>query len=227
MKLPPRLQTDRPPAAFAHVTHGFRYVRATMPVRDLLLMVGLVSFAGMPYSTLMPIFAEEILHGGARGLGLLMASAGVGSLCGALMLASRSTVRGLGRVVGASALVFGLALMLFAMSRVYWLSAVLLFVVGMSMITQAASTNTLIQSMVPDSVRGRVMAIYAMSFMGMAPIGALVEGWVAERIGAPYTVMIGGCVCVAGAIVFNIRLPGLRAHARQLIDAQHVATAGD
>jgi MFS family permease len=121
MKLPPRLQTDRPPAAFAHVTHGFRYVRATTPVRDLLLMVGLVSFAGMPYSTLMPIFAEEILHGGARGLGLLMASAGVGSLCGALMLASRSTVRGLGRVVGASALVFGLALMLFAMSRVYWL----------------------------------------------------------------------------------------------------------
>ncbi len=110
MKLPPRLQTDRPPAAFAHVTHGFRYVRATMPVRDLLLMVGLVSFAGMPYSTLMPIFAQDILHGGARGLGLLMASAGVGSLCGALALASRSTVRGLGRVVGASALVFGLAL---------------------------------------------------------------------------------------------------------------------
>src|SRR5262249_52745744 len=165
----------------------------TRPVRDLLLMVALVSFAGMPYSTLMPIFADEILHGGARGLSLLMASAGVGSLCGALTLASRSTIRGLGRVVGASALIFGLALTLFAMSRVYWLSAVLLFVVGMSMITQAASTNTLIQSMVPDSVRGRVMAIYAMSFMGMAPIGALVEGWIAERIGAPYTVMIGGC----------------------------------
>jgi MFS family permease len=112
------------------------------------------------------------------------------------------------------------------MSRVYWLSAALLFVVGMSMITQAASTNTLIQSMVPDSVRGRVMAIYAMSFMGMAPIGALVEGWIAEHIGAPYTVMIGGCVCVAGAIVFNVRLPRLRAMARQLIDAQHVEAGG-
>jgi MFS family permease len=227
MKLPPRLQTSRPPAALAHATHGFRYVRATTPVRGLLLMVALVSFAGMPYSTLMPIFAQDILHGGARGLGLLMASAGVGSLCGALALASRSTVRGLGRVVGASALVFGLALSLFAMSRVYWLSAALLFVVGMSMITQAASTNTLIQSMVPDSVRGRVMAIYAMSFMGMAPIGALVEGWIAERIGAPYTVMIGGCVCVAGAIVFNVRLPRLRAMARQLIEARHVEAAGD
>jgi MFS family permease len=227
MKLPPRLSTGRPPtAALAHATHGFRYVRQTMPVRDLLLMVALISFAGMPYSTLMPIFAEEILHGGARGLGLLMASAGVGSLCGALTLASRSTVRGLGRVVGASALVFGVALTLFAMSRVYWLSAVLLFVVGMSMITQAASTNTLIQSMVPDSVRGRVMAIYAMSFMGMAPIGALMEGWIAEHIGAPYTVMIGGVVCVAGAIVFNVRLPKLRAMARQLIDAQHVEAGG-
>ena len=129
-------------------------------------------------------------------------------------------------MVGASGLVFGVALTLFAMSRVYWLSAVLLFVVGMSMITQAASTNTLIQSMVPDSVRGRVMAIYAMSFMGMAPIGALIEGWIAEHIGAPYTVMIGGVVCVAGAIVFNVRLPRLRAMARQLIDAQHVEAGG-
>jgi len=227
MKLPPRLQTDRPPAPLSHATHGFRFVRQTMPVRDLLLMVALVSFAGMPYATLMPIFAEEILHGGPKGLGWLMASAGVGSLCGALILASRSTVRGLGRIVGASALVFGISLTLFAMSRTFWLSAILLFIVGLSMITQAASTNTLIQSMVPDSMRGRVMAIYAMSFMGMAPIGALVEGWIAERIGAPYTVMIGGVVCVAGAIAFNIRLPGLRAHARQLIDAQHLSATGD
>ena len=107
-----------------------------------------------------------------------------------------------------------------------WLSAALLFVVGMSMITQAASTNTLIQSMVPDSMRGRVMAIYAMSFMGMAPIGALVGGWIAEHIGAPHTVMIGGSVCVAGAIVFKIRLPKLRALARQLIDAQRVEVRG-
>jgi MFS family permease len=227
MTLPPRLETNRPHAALSHAAHGFHYVRMTMPVRDLLLMVAVVSFAGMPYSTLMPIFAQEILHGGARGLGLLMASAGVGSLCGALALASRSTIRGLGRVVGASALTFGLALALFAMSRVYWLSAALLFVVGMSMITQAASTNTLIQSMVPDAVRGRVMAIYAMSFMGMSPIGALAGGWIAERIGAPRTVMIGGAVCMAGAVVFNIRLPKLRAMARQLIDAQRVPASAD
>ena len=224
MKLPPRMKTDHPKAALAGITQGFRYVTRTMPVRDLLLMVALVSFAGMPYATLMPIFADEILHGGARGLGLLMACAGVGSLCGALTLASRSSIRGLGRIVAVSALVFGVSLTIFAMSRSFWLSAAILLVVGMSMITQAASTNTLIQSMVPDHMRGRVMAIYAMSFMGMSPIGALVEGWIAERIGAPHTVMIGGAICIAGAIVFNVRLPKLRAMARQLIDAQRVQT---
>jgi MFS family permease len=222
MRLPPRLQFEHPARALAGVTQGYRYVMNTMPVRDLLLMVGLLSFAGQPFSTLMPIFAEDILHGGARGLGLLMASAGVGSLAGALTLASRSTIRGLGRIVAASGLIFGIGLTIFALSRLFWLSAAVLLVVGMSMITQAASTNTLIQSMVPNAMRGRVMAIYAMMFMGMMPLGALVEGWIAERIGAPYTVMGGGLVCVAGAIVFNIRLPTLRVMARQLIDAQHV-----
>jgi MFS family permease len=226
MKLPARDTTPRPPAALADTVEGFRFILRTTPVRDLLLMVGLISFAGMPYSVLMPIFADSILHGGPRGLGLLMAAAGLGSLCAALTLASRSTVRGLGRFVAISGLMFGIALTMFALSRVYWLSAALLMVVGMSLITQAASTNTLIQSMVPDRLRGRVMAVYAMMFMGMSPMGALVEGALAQRIGAPYTVVIGGCVCIAGAVVFNIRLPALRAGARQLIDAQQLATSG-
>jgi len=222
MQLPRRMQAEHPAKALAGVTQGFRYVRRTMAVRDLLLMVALISFAGQPFATLMPIFAEDILHGGARGLGLLMASAGVGSLAGALILASRSTIRGLGRIVAASALTFGVALSLFALSKHFWISAILLAVVGMSMITQAASTNTLIQSMVPDAMRGRVMALYVISFMGMMPLGALVEGWIAERIGAPLTVMGGGLVCIAGAIVFNVRLPKLRVMARELIDAQRV-----
>jgi MFS family permease len=224
MELPAREKPVHPPASFAHTVEGFRFIRRTTPIRDLLLLVGLVSFAGMSYSVLMPIFADSILRGGPKGLGLLMASAGLGSLCGALTIASRSSVRGLGRVVAVSALVFGVSLAMFAMSRVFWLSAVLLLAVGMSMITQAASTNTLIQSMVPDALRGRVMAVYAMMFMGMSPIGALVQGALAERIGAPYTLVIGGCLCVAGAIVFNVRLPGLRVVARQLlIDAQRVS----
>jgi MFS family permease len=223
MKLPARPKILHTHPALTATIEGFRFILRSPPVRDLLLMVGLVSFAGMPFTVLMPIFADSILHGGPKGLGLLMASAGFGSLCGALILASRSTIRGLGRIVAASALIFGVALTLFALSRVFWLSAVLLLAVGMSMITQAASSNTLIQSMVPDALRGRVMAVYAMMFMGMSPIGALVEGALAERIGAPYTVVIGGCVCIAGAIVFNVRLPGLRVHARQLIDAQRLA----
>ena len=123
-------------------------------------------------------------------------------------------------------MVFGIALTLFALSTHFWLSAILLAAVGMSMITQAASTNTLIQSMVPDAMRGRVMALYVISFMGMLPIGSLVEGWIAERIGAPLTVMGGGLMCIAGAIIFNVRLPKLRVLARQLIDAQHVGTSG-
>jgi MFS family permease len=228
MKLPARDKQIHPPPALTDTVEGFRFVRRSPPVRDLLLLVGLVSFAGMSYSVLMPIFADSILHGGPEGLGLLMASAGFGSLCGALSIASRSSTRGLGRVVALSALTFGVGLMVFALSRAFWLSAALLFVVGMSMITQAASTNTLIQSMVPDALRGRVMAVYAMMFMGMSPIGALLQGALAERIGAPYTVVIGGFICVAGAIVFNIRLPALRIVARQLIDAQRVAPgAGD
>ena len=227
MKLPARDTAARAPARLADTIEGFRYVRRTTPIRDLLLLVGLVSFAGLSYAVLMPIFADSILHGGPKGLGLLMASAGLGSLCGALTIASRSSVRGLGRIVAVSALTFGVSLTLFALSRVFWLSAALLLVVGMSMITQAASTNTLIQSMVPDALRGRVMALYAMMFMGMSPIGALVQGALAERIGAPYTVVIGGCICVAGAIVFNVRLPALRAGARQLIDAQRMATTAE
>jgi MFS family permease len=228
MKMPARGKAMHPPPALAATVEGFRFVRRSPPIRDLLLLVGLVSFAGMSYSVLMPIFADSILHGGPKGLGLLMASAGFGSLCGALSIASRSSTRGLGRVVALSAMTFGVGLMVFALSRAFWLSAALLFVVGMSMITQAASTNTLIQSMVPDALRGRVMAVYAMMFMGMSPIGALLQGALAERIGAPYTLVIGGCICVAGAIVFNIRLPALRIVARQLIDAQRVpAGAGD
>jgi MFS family permease len=224
MQLPRRMQAEHPAKALAGFTQGFRYVRHTTPVRDLMLMVALISFAGQPFATLMPIFAEDVLHGGARGLGLLVASAGLGSFAGAALLASRSTIRGLGRIVGVSAVVFGIALTLFALSTHFWLSAILLAAVGMSMITQAASTNTLIQSMVPDAMRGRVMALYVISFMGMLPIGSLVEGWIAQRIGAPLTVMGGGLVCIAGALVFNLRLPKLRVLARQLIDAQRVET---
>jgi MFS family permease len=223
MKLPHRHRQPTETGALRDAIAGFHFVTRTAPVRALLLLVGVVSFAGMPYAVLMPVFAATILHGGARGLGLLMGASGLGALGGALTLASRSGVRGLGRWVATSASGFGIALILFSVSRTFWLSVVLLVPVGASMMGQMASSNTLIQAMVPDALRGRVMAVYSMMFMGMAPFGALFAGSLAEHLGAPRTVALGGLVCVAASLIFTLRLPSLRGEARQLIVAQGLA----
>jgi MFS family permease len=224
------MRIDRPPmtrprkgSAWHDAVEGFTFVGRTTPVRALLLLLGAVSFAGMPYAVLMPVFAESILGGGARELGVLMGCSGAGALAGALTLATRQGVRGLGRWVVVAATAFGISLMLFSLSRTFWLSALLLVPVGASMMVQMAASNTLIQSMSPDQLRGRVMAVYSMMFMGMAPFGALWAGWVAERIGAPRTVAIGGAICLGAAAIFGIRLPSLRGEARQLIVAQGLA----
>jgi MFS family permease len=218
----PRRDATRRPV-LTETVDGMRFVIQTAPVRALLLLLGVVSFAGMPYAVLMPVFAESILHGGPKGLGLLMGASGLGALGGALSLASRSGVRGLGRWVAVSATTFGVALIAFSLSRVFWLSAALLVPVGASLMVQMASSNTLIQAMVPDALRGRVMAVYSMMFMGMAPFGALWAGTVAERIGAPETMALGGVVGIAAAAVFGARLPALRGEARALIVAQGLA----
>jgi MFS family permease len=215
-------QKSRPVShsALRDTVEGFRFVARTAPVRALLVLVAVVSLAGVPYSVLMPIFADSILHGGARGLGILMAASGLGAVGGALSLAGRRGVRGLGAWVGWAAASFGLSLALFSLSRTFWLSAALLIPVGYSLMVQMAASNTLIQSMVPDGLRGRVMSVYSMMFLGMAPFGGLVAGYFAERLGAPVTVAFGGGVCALAAIVFKARLPGLRQEARALIDAQ-------
>jgi MFS family permease len=202
------------------VLEGFRHVRRTAPIRALLLLVGLVSLVGMPYTVLMPIFADKIFQGGAQGLGILMGATGVGALMGALTLASRKGVRGLGTVVALSAAGFGASLVVFSFSRSFRLSAVVLVAVGFCMMLQMACTNTLLQAMIPDRMRGRVMALYSMMFMGMAPFGALFAGVAAEHLGAPVTVAVGGAGCVVGAGLFARLLPGLRVEARRLIVAQ-------
>ncbi len=166
----------------SRIVEGFTFVCRTPPIRALLLLLGLVSLAGMPYAVLMPIFADQILHSGSRGLGLLMGASGLGALLGALALASRQQVRGLGRWVTGGAAGFGLSLIFFAMSRHFWLSAAVLVLVGFAMIVETAASNTLIQAMVPDELRGRVMAVYSMMFMGMAPFGALLSGILAGRL---------------------------------------------
>jgi MFS family permease len=208
--------------AFERVRAGFGFVARTGPVRALMLLLGLVSLAGMPYAVLMPIFADRILGGGADSLGILMGASGLGALMGAVALAARKSLRGLGRWVAFGSASFGVSIILFSLSRSFWLSALLLVPAGCSMIVQMASSNTLIQSMVPDELRGRVMSVYSMMFMGMAPVGALLAGTLAERLGAPLTVSLGGATCLVGAAIFWSRLPRHRGEAERLIVAQQM-----
>ncbi|MGA7614983.1 MAG: MFS transporter [Thermoanaerobaculia bacterium] len=206
-----------------NIVEGFRFSIRARPIRALLILLGAISFLGMPYAVLMPVFADKILHGGAKALGVLMGASGVGALLGSLSLASKSGVRGLGRWVGLSATGFGLSLVAFSLSRSYWLSIVLLMPVGFTMMVEMAASNTLIQAMVPDELRGRVMALYSMMFIGMAPFGSLVAGALADRIGAPGAVASGGLVCIVAGIAFGFRLPLLRGEARELIVAHTLA----
>jgi len=204
----------------AHVIEGFRFIQQTAPIRAILLLVGLVSLVAMPYTVLMPVFADKILHGGARGLGILMGAIGVGAMLGALTLASKRGVRGLGRWIALACAGFGASLILFSLSRYLWLSAALLLPVGFCMMLQMASSNTLIQAMVPDELRGRVMAAYSMIFIGMAPLGALFGGALADRLGAPITVGMGAIASLGGAAIFWSRLPQIRVEGRRLLSAQ-------
>jgi MFS family permease len=221
----PRAPAARPASVVEHVMEGFRFVSRSRPIVALLLLLGLISLMGMPYSVLMPIIADQTFHSGARGLGILMGSAGVGALLGALSLASRVGLQGYGRTIALAAIGFGLSLMAFSLARTLWLGVALLLPVGFAMMTQMAASNTLIQSMIPNHLRGRVMAVYSMMFMGMAPIGALLAGLLAGWLGATTTVAAGGAFCLLGGLVFLQRLPRLRGEARQLILAQQVMPA--
>ncbi len=220
MRLPTQVSHLPTGSVLEHMVEGFQFARRTAPVRSLLLLVGMVSLVAMPYTVLMPIFAASILQGGPRGLGLLMGATGIGALLGSLTLASKRDVRGLGRWVWVAAVAFGSSLIAFAISRSFWISFALLVPVGFGMMVQMGAVNTLLQVMTPDRLRGRVMALYSMMFIGMAPIGALLGGAIASKIGAPWTVAIGGASCLAGGIVFARRLPAMRGEARELIQAQ-------
>jgi MFS family permease len=223
MRLVERRRVSAGVSAWESIVEGFVYSWRTAPVRALLLLLGLVSLMGMPYAVLMPIFADQILGGGANSYGLLMSASGIGALAGAASLTVRRTVSGLGRWVAYSAIGFGVSLIAFSFSRSLWLSTALLVPAGFCMMLEMAASNTLIQSMIPDRLRGRVMAVYSMMFMGMAPMGALMAGALAAPLGAPITVALGGAACIAGGIVFGARLPTLRGPARELIVAQQLS----
>jgi MFS family permease len=190
---------------------GFRYVWNFAPVRSGLLLVALVSTLGMPYQVLMPVIASDVLGGGANTLGILMTATGLGALIGSTYLASRHTVVGLGRRIAQAAMLFGVALVAFSASRHLWLSLALLPFSGAGFIVALAATNTVVQTVVPEGLRGRVMSFYTVAFLGTAPIGSLLAGLAAEQIGAPATIAIGGAACFIGGAWFYTTLPRLRA----------------
>jgi predicted MFS family arabinose efflux permease len=199
---------------------GLRYIRGSLPIRTALILLAIVSMMSMPYTVLMPAIATQTLHGGAHTLGFLMTASGVGALVGALYLASRLSVIGLEDVSAAATVCFGLGLIGFALSRQLWLSLAILPIVGAGFMVQMASINTIIQTLVEERLRGRVMAFYVMAFLGTAPIGSLLAGIVAARIGSEYTILFGGSVSVVTGLWFASRLPKLRA-VMHPIYAQH------
>jgi MFS family permease len=200
----------KPARVMAHLNEGWLYVVHSVPIRSILLNLSIVSLFGMPYSVLMPIFASKVLGGGAHTLGFLMAATGVGALAGAMTLAARRNVVGLGRRIVITTSLFGVSLVVFSLSRSLWLSLLTLPVVGFGMIQQMAASNTILQTIVDDEKRGRVMAFYSMAFQGMAPFGSLLAGSVAARFGAPVTVTVSGVACVLGSAWFASRLREIR-----------------
>jgi MFS family permease len=198
------------PRVLDQIAEGWRYVIASSPIRSVLILLVLVSLVGMPYTVLMPVFARSILHGDAHTLGFLMGAAGFGALIGAVALAMRQSVLGLGRVIVWSATSFGAGLIGLGFSRSVWLSLAAVTVAGFGMMRNMASCNTILQTIVDEDKRGRVMAYYSMAFQGIAPFGSLIAGAVAARVGAASTIVGGGVLCILGAAWFASRLPGIR-----------------
>ena len=212
-----RVESANPHAGIIeHLLEGWRYVFGFRPIRSLMLQLAWLCLVAMPFSVLMPVFADEILGGGAGTLGSLMAASGLGALSGALWLTTRKSVVGLGRVIIFNTVVFGCGLIGFALSRSLPLSLLSMMVTGFGMMVQMASTNTVIQTIVDEEKRGRVMSFYTMAFFGTVPIGSLLAGVAAAQIGVPTTILVGGITVVAGGLLFLRALPELRRATRPI-----------
>ena len=203
-------------STFTDMKEGWTYVSTFLPIRTILFLFAVTSLMGMPYVVLMPIFAAQVLHGGPHTLGFLMGAMGVGALISALSLAARKSVRGLVRMIPIAAAVFGLGLIGFGLSRVFWLSMIMVLFAGMGMMQGMAASNTIIQTLVPEDKRGRVMSYYTMAFVGMAPFGSLLAGSLAHILGAPWTVILNGLAVILGALWFWTQLPALRQELRPI-----------
>lgn len=209
MKIKPRQITVQTTNVWQRLKEGFIYAFSFPPIRAILLLLALFSFMGMPYMVLIPIFATKILDGDAETLGFLMTASGLGALMGGIYLSSRQSVVGLGKVIAFSPAVLGVGLIIFSQSRLLWLSLLMMLIVGCASILQIASSNTILQTIVEEDKRGRLMSLYTMSFLGILPFGNLAAGALASRIGAPNTVMIGGLFCILGSLIFAKQLPKL------------------
>jgi MFS family permease len=205
----------QPGSPFKNFMEGFRFAMADGPIRSALLLLSLLSLLGLQYSVFLPVFAKDVLHGGARGFGLLMSAAGIGAVLGALQFASRTAYQGLAKWIAAMSVICSVGLVIFSQSHNFWLSAAVLFVIGFAATSQMAATNTTVQNRVPDELRGRMMAVYATMFMGVQPIGSLLAGGLAKHIGAPASLAVFGTVCFLGSAFFVfrvvLRLPQARA----------------
>jgi MFS family permease len=203
---------------FVRLKEGFVYAFGFAPLRAILLLLALVSFLSTSISVLMPVYTKEILKGGASTQGLLMSAMGVGALMAALYLASRKSVLGLGRIIFLAAAFYGVGQIAFSFADLLWISVPILIFNGFCMMLQMASSNTLIQTIVESDKRGRVMSLYSMAFLGVAPLGSLAGGMLAAKIGAPMTIRISGIICITGALAFNWQLPRLRKLVRPIYE---------
>jgi MFS family permease len=216
MRIKPKVKDKRLSNMFKELKEGFSYTFGFLPVRSLLLLIALINLMGVSYSVLMPVIAKDILHGGAHTLGFLMAAAGSGALTGALYLASRRTVRGLSKKIAQATTIFSLGLIALSFANTFWICVVIMFFIGLGLMVQMASSNTIIQTIVDDDKRGRVMSFYAISFMGISPFGSLLSGGVSNLIGVQYTLLIGGVICLIGVGFYTRKLPDIRAIVRPI-----------
>jgi MFS family permease len=214
MRLDTPVAERKTTSALAELKAGWTYVSGFLPIRTILLLFAVVSLMGMPFVVLMPIFAKTVLRGGPHTLGFLMGAMGLGALISALSLVARRNVRGLVKMIPIAAAVFGLGLIGFGLSRSFWLSMFMVLIAGMGMLQGMAVSNTVIQTIVSEDKRGRVMSYYTLAFLGMAPFGSLLAGTMAHKIGAPWTVAVNGFTVLLAAAWFATRMPAVRREIR-------------
>lgn len=199
---------------FVELKEGLGYAFHFTPMKWILILLSMISLMGVPYQVLMPVFARDIFHGGPNTLGFLMGMSGLGALIGAVYLASRKSVIGLVRIIAWTAVLFGVTIIVFSFSRTFWFAMPIILLSGFGVMVNMAACNTVLQTIVDEDKRGRVMALYTMAFMGTMPFGSLLAGFLATRIGAPYTLLIGGACCVGVALVFMSKMPLIRKEIR-------------